>query len=176
MLMRDEMAGISRRVMGVVIDLIMLELAMVPLALGLREVTPSPVAVRLLELAVALVYSTIFLSGRGQTPGKIMATLRVIGADGGRLTPRQAFVRSLLKWLPVFVPMIALASMVRMPTNVHDAAVPGPELVAPSGPLASAIPLLSLALWFILIVSTRRHPDGQAPHDRVAGTYVVRLS
>ena len=175
MLMRDEMAGIGRRVVALLVDVIMLELAMIPLALGLREMTPSPVSVRVLELAVAVVYSTVFLTGRGQTPGKTLAALRIIGPDGGNGTQAQAVKRSLIKWTIVFLPMIAMTAIAPFPTNVQYVTIDAPAVAEAIHPLAAVIPIIALALWMGMMLYTRRHPDGQAPHDAAAGPYVMRV-
>ena len=64
MLMQDEMAGLGRRLLAVVIDMLMLKLLDLPLSRILREVTPSPIAALVLEYGITLVYCTIFLARR----------------------------------------------------------------------------------------------------------------
>ncbi len=173
--MRDEMAGVGRRVWAVLIDFFMLWLAMWPLGLAIRELTPSAATLSLLQFSIAVMYSTVFLGERGQTPGKIMMALRLISADGGALNPRQAFVRSVVKWGFIFIPHTVVSSMMTLPTNVQRIGTQ-----APLEPLAvpEAVPvilLLTLCLWFVLVVMTRRHENGQAPHDRLTATTVMRI-
>jgi uncharacterized RDD family membrane protein YckC len=173
--MRDEMAGVGRRVGAVLIDFVMLELAMWPLGLAIRELTPSPAALRLLQFTIAVMYSSVFLGERGQTPGKIMVALRVISADGGAMNPRQAFVRSLAKWGAVFTPLIAISAMVTLPTNVQNIGTQAPLVPMEVPDLVPIIGFLAFCLWFVLIVVTRRHENGQAPHDRLTATTVMRI-
>lgn len=173
--MRDEMAGVGRRVVAVLIDFVMLELAMWPLGLAIRELTPSAAALRLLQFTIAVMYSSVFLGERGQTPGKIMVALRVISADGGAMNPRQAFVRSLVKWAAVFAPLIAISAMVTLPTNVQNIGTQAPLVPMAIPDLVPIIGFLAFCLWFVLIVMTRRHENGQAPHDRLTATTVMRI-
>ena len=175
MLMRDEVPKLRRRVGSVVVDLIMLELAMIPIALALREVTPSPTVIRLLEFGIAVVYSTVFLGARGQTPGKTMASLRVISVDGTALNQRQALVRSVLKWGTIFVPLILVTMLLPVPTTLQDVSMGSPMTPPDPHPLVALIPLAGIALVFFMMLLTRRHPDGRAPHDRVAETSVIQV-
>ena len=173
--MRDEIAGVDRRVGAVLIDFVMLELAMWPLGLAIRELTPSAAALRLLQFTIAVMYSSVFLGERGQTPGKIMLALRVISADGGAMNPRQAFVRSIVKWGVVFAPLIAISAMVTLPTNVQNIGTQAPLEPMAVPDLVPIIGFLAFCLWFVLIVMTRRHENGQAPHDRLTATTVMRI-
>lgn len=175
MLMRDEVAGTGRRCAAVLLDFIMLELAMWPLGLAIRELTPSAAVLRLLQLVIAVIYSTVFLAERGQTPGKIMASLRVIGTDGGALNQRQALLRSVVKWGIVFVPLIVMAAMAPLPTNVQQIGTEAPIVAPDVPPLLPAVGFAAVCLWFGLIVVTRRHANGQAPHDRMAESVVIRI-
>lgn len=173
--MRDEVPGIRRRLGALLIDFIMLELAMWPLGLAIRELTPSAAALRLLQFVIAVVYSTVFLGERGQTPGKIMASLRTFSDDGGRLNPRQAIVRAGVKWGGVFAPLIAMAALAPLPTNVQHIGTEAP-LIAPEIPqMLPVIGFVAIVLWYVLILVTRRHANGQAPHDRIAGTLVTKV-
>ena len=174
--MRDEMAGIGRRCSALLIDYVMLELAMWPLGLAIRELTPSAAALRFLQFAIAVIYSTVFLAERGQTPGKIMVSLRALSSDGGALNQRQALVRAVVKWGCIFAPLISMAALMPLPTNVQRIGTEAPLVAAEVPPLLPVLGFLSICLWFVLIVLTRRHKNGQAPHDRVAGTVVMRLS
>ena len=173
--MRDEVPGLGRRAAAVLIDLVVLELAMIPIALALREVTPSPTLLRLIEFGIAVVYSTVFLGARGQTPGKTMTSLRVIGLDGTALNQRQALIRSLLKWSPIFVPLILVTVILPVPTTLQDASMGSPLPPPDPHPLVAMIPLVALGLLLILARATRGHPDGRAPHDRVVDTSVMKV-
>ena len=86
--MQSEVSGMGRRILALLVDLFMLKLADIPLSRTLREMTPSPLVVLVFEFCILLIYSTVFVSRRGQTPGKIMASLRIISADGWRRDSR----------------------------------------------------------------------------------------
>ncbi len=176
MLMQDEIPGMGRRLVALLVDLLMLVLAYVPLSLALREMTPSPVAALVLVYFTSLVYSTVFLNRRGQTPGKVMASLRVISADGGVVTQRQAFIRTLVKWTPMFGILALLGVLAPSPADLQQmVSDPAAQQVDVNlkGVLVEGI---GLVIGLVLLVITRRHPDRQAPHDRIAHTLVMRLS
>ena len=181
MLMQDEMAGLGRRLLAVVIDMLMLKLLDLPLSRTLREVTPSPIAALLLEYGITLVYCTLFLARRGQTPGKIMTSLRVISVDGGAMGRPRAFVRATVKWTPFFAVLIVL-SVLNPYAEPHQVALgagrvltPPPDFDAEGQHLWSAVLYSGALLGLVLVWITRRHPDRQALHDRVSGTLVTRV-
>ncbi|MCE2440123.1 MAG: RDD family protein [Candidatus Latescibacteria bacterium] len=181
MLMQDEMAGLGRRLLAVVIDMLMLKLLDLPLSRTLREVTPSPIAALVLEYGITLIYCTIFLARRGQTPGKIMTSLRVISVDGGPLGRARAFVRSAVKWTPFFAILIVL-SVLNPYAEPHQVALgagrvltPPPEFDAEGLHLWRIVLYSGSLLGLALVWITRRHPDRQALHDRVSGTLVMRV-
>ena len=177
MLMQNELVGLGRRLLALTIDVTMLFLAHIPLSLIIREMTVSPTVILLLDYAIIIIYSTVFISGRGQTPGKIMFLLRVISAKGGAITQRQAAIRAVVKWTPMFVVFIALAVMSPPQADPQtylqpDAgAIQNPEAAMP----ATVVTLVGMAIALVLIILARIHPDRQAPHDRIAGTYLIRL-
>lgn len=177
MLMQSEVAGVGRRLVALVVDLMMLTLASIPLQMGLREVTFSPVVLVILLYLVMLCYSTIFLSGRGQTPGKIMASLRVISLDGSMVDQRQAFVRSVVKWTPIFgfwIIFIWMGSVFGNPEAMVQRSV-GEKVVLEQEFFSSGVLLMGVIVGLFLIVKTRRHPEGQAFHDWTGGTCVIRV-
>ena len=174
MLMQNEIPGMGRRLVGLVVDLFMLLLAHVPISLALREMTPSPVAVLVLDYCILLVYSTVFLSRRGQTPGKVMTSLRVISADGGVVTQQQAFIRALVKWTPI-LGVVVLQALIA-PPSLDLQVAPEPDVgLGDVGLKGALVEVIQLGIWLALVLITRRHPDRQAPHDRVAATLVMRL-
>ena len=170
--MQNEMAGIGRRLTAVLIDFIMLELAMWPLGLAIRELTPSAATLRLLQFVIAVMYSTVFLGERGQTP----VSLRMLSSDGSAVNPRQAVVRSILKWGFIFVPIIWLASLVTLPTNVQRIATEAPIELPPLPEIVPVLMFVFFCLFVVLVIVTRRARDRQAPHDRLAGTIVMLVT
>ena len=130
--MRNELVGMWRRMAALVIDGIMLILASIPLSLIIREMTLSQVAIWLLLLGIMIIYSTVFITRRGQTPGKVMMMLRVISEKGGAVTQRQALIRSAVKWVPVFSVFILLATVSTPPPNPQDYLRPDGGLVPKS--------------------------------------------
>ena len=148
MLMQDEMAGLGRRLLAVVIDMLMLKLLDLPLSRILREVTPSPIAALVLEYGITLVYCTIFLARRGQTPGKIMTSLRVISVDGGAIGRARAFVRSTVKWTPVFAILIVL-SVLNPYAEPHQVALGAGRVLTPPPDFDAR----GLHLWSVVLYS-----------------------
>jgi len=137
--------------------------------------TPSAATLRLLQFVIAVMYSTVFLGERGQTPGKIMAALRTLSSDGSAMNPRQALVRSILKWGCIFIPIISLASFVTLPTNVQRIGTVAPLELPPLPEIVPVLVFVFFGFFIVLIVATRRGHDRQAPHDRIAGTVVMRI-
>ena len=119
---------------AVLIDFVMLFLAKIPIDQALSEITPSPTLLTLISYGIAIVYSTVFLGSRGQTPGKTMASLRVISVDGSGLNQRQALVRSVLKWSPIYAPLFLIAVTLPIPMTLQDATV-GSPIPPPAGRL-----------------------------------------
>jgi uncharacterized RDD family membrane protein YckC len=181
MLMPNEIPGMGRRLLAVILDLLLLSLATTPLAPRLREITPEPAAILVLNFVLALLYSTFLLTARGQTIGKMVAGLKVIGTDGGSVTQVQAFLRSLLKWTPIFGMLILQAGLAPLPTVPSGTVpkppgLPQPADIEPATALASsAVSVLGLSVLLLLFVLTKRHPDRRAPHDRAVHTLVMRL-
>ena len=182
MLMPNEVPGMWRRLIALVLDLLVLSLANVALSGALREITAAPIAVIVADYFIMLVYSVVFLSQRGQTVGKMLMGLRVISPGGGAVTQQQAFIRSLVKWTPIFTILILQAALAppaagpeQAATRITEAPVEQAE-VAPETVLpAMAVSFVGMIIALILILITRRHPDRQAPHDRVSDTFVTRL-
>ena len=172
MLMPNEVPGMWRRMIALVLDLLVLSLANVALSGALREVTAAPVAVIVADYFIMLVYAVVLLSQRGQTVGKMLTGLRVISPGGGAVTQPQAFIRALVKWTPVFG-ILVLQSVLAPPAAevTMEQAPVDPAAALP----AAAISLVGVIVALILILITRRHPDRQAPHDRVSDTFVTRL-
>ncbi len=173
--MRDEIPGVGRRVIAVLIDFVMLFLAKIPIDQALSEITPSPTLLTLISYGIAIVYSTVFLGSRGQTPGKTMASLRVISVDGSGLNQRQALVRSVLKWSPIYAPLFLIAVTLPIPMTLQDATVGSPIPPPDPHPVVAMIPFVAFAVLGYLAIATRRHPDGRAPHDRVTDTSVIKV-
>jgi len=131
----------------------------------------------LVEFAVAVFYSGLLLGMRGQTLGKMALGLRVIQAGDGGLGQGQTFKRAILKWLPVYGVLILFA--VSIPEELRNRGVQREmieqvEIDAGSTMLYSSVMLVGSGLWLFLLHSARRHPDGQALHDRLANTYVLK--
>jgi hypothetical protein len=68
-----------------------------------------------------------------------------------------------------------MAALMPLPTNVQRIGTEAPLVAAEVPPLLPVLGFLSICLWFVLIVLARRNKNGQAPHDRVAGSVVMRL-
>jgi uncharacterized RDD family membrane protein YckC len=119
----------------------------VPVATAAAEIFPretaQTVVAPLAFAAVYLIYEAVQLAVWGRTVGKRLTGVRVVSADGARLRPSQALVRSAVYALP-------------------PAARPVPVLNVVAG-------LFWIAEIGLLFEGAHR----QALHDRVAGTLVV---
>jgi Tol biopolymer transport system component/uncharacterized RDD family membrane protein YckC len=114
---------VGRRISAALIDLALLAGVFVFLALliGESEAVGGSISVSLdgtgvvLYVALALLYYFVLETVLGQTVGKLLVGLRVVGADGGRPSPSAVAIRTLLRvadWLPLmylvgFITMMA---------------------------------------------------------------------
>jgi uncharacterized RDD family membrane protein YckC len=174
MLLQSEIAGVWRRVLATVLDLLILHLGM---SVVTRSMMLSPAGMCLVDYAIAIFYSGLLLGMRGQSLGKMALGLRVIQGGGGGLDYAQTFKRAALKWLPIFGVFMLLA--VLMPDQLRNRGI-NSEMVESiekdpgSGMMSSLVILMGLALCLFLLVRAKRHPDGQALHDCVVGTFVIK--
>ena len=176
MLMPNEIPGLGRRIIAMAVDLLMMMMANQALLLGLREATNSLVVLLGLDYVILLCYSTLFLSARGQTPGKIMTSLRVIAEDGGGVSQSQALIRSVTKWTPLMGVLIFQALFSPVPMDMQLPHEGAPSQPLPEGAVEGTVVFLSgSVLWLVLLAIAKSHPDGRGVHDRVAKTMVMKL-
>ena len=115
-----------------------------------------------LVLPVVLYFTFQESSSKQSTWGKRKAGIRVVNADGGRLTRRQAFVRSLVKMIPWQVAHTSL---------VH---VPGlPFAVTTIPPAVTAGFILVYVLAGIYLATVFISKKRRTPYDWAAGSYVI---
>ena len=172
-------APLARRGMAFAVDYMLLGVyasALVALWQGVRHVgmdgwlepvLADPVrghllGVFLLTLPVAMYHAVWEGSPVAGTPGKRLVGLVVHRPQGGRIPLEAATARSLVKVVPLEG---AHALFWWMPVwfGAHGISVAG----------AAGLALLSfLAVSYLLAAAL--DPDGQGPHDRVAGSVVVR--
>ena len=175
MLMQNEVAGAWRRLAAVALDFVLLHLA---LTIVTRDMMLSPVGIWALDFVFAVFYSSIFLGLRGQTPGKMALRLRVIGTGDRMLSYGQTFKRSALKWAPIFSVFVLLSVLMpdELQSQLQQESAVEPIEIDPRAALGSSVVVVVGAVgWLWLVHSARRHPDGQALHDRVAETYVIKM-
>ncbi len=165
MLMQSEIAGVGRRLLATVLDLVILHFFLLVVTRGM--VLP-PVGMWVMEFVFAVCYSGLFLGLRGQTPGKMALGLRVIGAGEGILMYAQTFKRSFVKWIAIFCVFVFQALL--MPSDLQEPVAQDVRVLG-----SSVVMLVGTIGWLWLVHTTRRHPDGQAWHDRLAKTFVVKL-
>jgi len=174
MLLQNEIAGVGRRAVALILDLVVL---LVGLSVITRGMVLSPVGMWLMVFAIAICYSGLMVGLRGQTLGKMAMGIRVILPGGGRLNYGQTFQRAVLQWLPIFGIFILLAIL--MPEELRNRGaqpnlVEQVDLDSNASVVSSAIVLMGGILWLVLLHKARKHPDGQAVHDQVLGTYVIK--
>lgn len=167
-----ELGSLGERAYAFVVDLLLLLAVLVggalllALALGasleLEQLASAPGWLLALAWLLLFVLRTgwfllLELAGRGRTPGKRLAGLRVVDAGGGPLGVRALVARNLLREVEVWLPLALLGA---------------PETVLPD-----AAPLVRVAgsLWAAgLLLFPLLHPTGARLGDLVAGTRVVR--
>ena len=176
MLLQSEIAGVGRRVWATLMDLVILHFG---LSVVIRGMVLSPVGLWSVDFAIAIFYSGLMVGMRGQTLGMMAFGLRIIPAGDGGLIYGQTFKRAVLKWLPIFGVFIVLAIL--MPDELRNRGVQRElieqvEVDSHSAMVSSSVILLGSVLWLFLLRGAKRHPDGQAWHDRVTGTYVMKTS
>ena len=175
MLMGNEIAGMGRRVVALFADLLALALLNIPLSLAFKDMALPLMSERLIAYFAMLVYAVAFVSKTGQTPGKMIARLRIISSEGRGVTQGQALVRALLKWTPIMGTLVVVAGLSPSPDDIQQMSGGSDAPDQPVGVAAGVVSLAAIVMWLVLFAVTRRHPDRQAPHDRVAGTHVMRL-
>ena len=174
MLLQSEIAGVGRRSVAMILDLIILHLA---LTIITRGMVLSPGGMWVVDFVIAIFYSGIMVGLRGQSLGQMALGLRVIATGDYGLTYSQTFKRAVLKWLPVFGVFILLA--VLMPDELRNRGgqqqmIEQVEIESNDALASSVVILVGSALWLFLLHNAKRHPDGQALHDRVVDTYVIK--
>lgn len=140
-----------------------------------EEPAPPPtsataLALVLLLMAIVVYYLAASTLG-GRTPGRALAGLTVVRADGRAASTRLLLGRELLR-----VCLLGLAIGIAWPLNESFAVLIAEvesldDLTRPLRALAPWLPVVVVAgLW---IGATLVDPLERAPHDRVAGTRVV---
>ncbi|MEV5569600.1 RDD family protein [Spirillospora sp. NPDC052269] len=134
----------GQRLLARIVDTLIVGL---PVVLVLRAVLPHDTADHWSPTSVAsalLVYDAVQLALWGRTPGKRLAGVRVVTADGSRPDPARAALRAAVYAVPI-------------------ALRPVPVLG-----------LLAGILWVVNVATAFRGPERRALHDRMAGTGVVK--
>jgi uncharacterized RDD family membrane protein YckC len=116
----------------------------------------------ILVLPVILYFTLQESSWRQATWGKRKAGLQVVNTRGTRLTRKQAFVRSLLKFLPW---QIAHTSIFHIEGLPFKPAEPTPLVIS-----GLVLVWVLLGIYAISVLVSKKH---RTPYDWVAGAYVV---
>lgn len=153
-----EVAGLGMRLAAQLLDLVLTGLAMLSLALllGLLDIMPAEASQTVVVLGFFLIrtpyYIVTEILWNGQTLGKRLTRLRVVGADGRSLRPFQITVRNLMKEAEVFYP--------------------GTMLLA--SPWLGPLEYLLLIVWIaVLLTVPLLNARRQRLGDMIAGTYVI---
>ena len=133
----------------------------------IHPVFASPVfrdiaAFLVLVLPVILYFTLRESSSRQATWGKRKAGIKVVNAQGTSLARKQAFVRSLLKFLPW---QIAHTSIFHIEGFPFEPAEPTPWVIS-----GLVLVWVLLGIYAISVLVSKKH---RTPYDRVAGAYVV---
>lgn len=87
--------GFWRRVGANLLDGVILDIVLIPLALLLK----SPILTNVLPLVISLIYIVALEATRGATLGKMMLGMRVVKVDGSPIGWSEALTRNLLLWV-----------------------------------------------------------------------------
>lgn len=127
--------GFWRRAVALILDAIILMVINFPfqLVLGifsapqLRAGNPSVgagliAAIYLISLSIQLIYYTYFVSQKGATPGKMVMGLKVVTANGGRVSPARAAGRYFAQILSGMILLIGyiIAAFDSEKRTLHD--------------------------------------------------------
>ena len=115
-----------------------------------------------LILPVILYFTLQESSSRQATWGKRKVGIRVVNASGGRLSKKQAFVRSLVKFLPWQIAHTCIYHIEGLPFSP----------VAPSSMVMAGFGLVYLLVG-IYIASALISKKHRAPYDWAAGSFVI---
>ena len=151
-----EKVGVRPRAGALLIDLFVLSFIQVVVLVLLQGIWIAGC-----NLLIWIAYSVHFDGRRGATVGKLFLGLRIVQTDGSSPGYRQAFIRCLVKLVPL-LPLFLFPA-------TRDALFQTP------GPLGAGMAAFGLALLLFSAVFIARHPHHQALHDRVARTVVIRI-
>ena len=116
----------------------------------------------MLVLPVILYFTFQESSPKQSTWGKRKAGIRVVNADGGRLTWRQAFVRSLIKMIPWQIAHTCLFHIPGWPFVV--------TLIPPAVTAGFILVYVLAGIYLATVFISRKH---RTPYDWISGSYVV---
>lgn len=154
------LATLGARSVALTLDMVIAYACLAAVLIGLNRLAglEGPAFFTLILLANFVVRSPYLILSElvwnGRTLGKRMLGIRVISADGGRLTPHQIAARNLMKEVEFFLPVALVFSL----STAH---------VLSSG--------LSLG-WMVLVAAVPvRSRRNQRIGDMIAGTLVVEM-
>jgi uncharacterized RDD family membrane protein YckC len=130
-------------------------------------------------LALSIAYDTWMVGKYQATLGKIILGVKVVNADGSRLTYKRAFVRWMAKkplnylivWIPSTLGFILVVALIAAMTEsgAEDGATLVLAMLTGLFVYAALVALCSGVYWMAAF-----DPEKRALHDRVASTRVVR--
>ena len=172
------LAGFAPRALAIVIDAFVLAIPYILLGLLARFSQPSTalffaLAAPVLSTLLSGFYYVSMVDARGQTIGKRALGLKVIKADGTQPDKRTSFVRYLI---PLSVSTFNLAVTlwpILFPGN--SPAVPFYYYYLFAGVMAAPFGGVVQLLSVVDVVYAFFDPRKQALHDKLAGTFVVRV-
>ena len=105
------------------ITFIVLNMLLIPARTALADQNKLfAVIYNILVIVIPAVYSTWFLGKYGATPGKMAAKIKVVTADGGKVSYARAFGRHFAEWLSSLVLLIGyiMAAFDEQRRTLHD--------------------------------------------------------
>jgi uncharacterized RDD family membrane protein YckC len=142
-----EYMGALIRLAAFIIDLVIL----VVVLFGVSRIANIP---SYSGVVLGFIYFVGLWMWRGQTVGKMIVGVKIVGRDGSRITPLQAILRYLFYIVPSYAPILFAV-----------------ESIPPIRPYAWVIVFVASFVNLLIIALT---PEKRAIQDLMAGTVVIR--
>ena len=165
-------AGFNKRLIAGLVDTLILIPLYFVYYVGSSFPKPVTIVLSVIGIAAYSVYNTYFHAKFGQTPGKMVAGIRVLKTDGHPITVRDALMRSSVDIaLAVVLSASATIEILSTPDGAYQSEWSEAVRYAPAwGLWAEWIDLVWIWSEVVVVLFNRKR---RAIHDFIAGTIVV---
>ena len=169
-------ASFGYRLLAYILDFLVL-IPVVALTMYNQFVMKSFILALLLSLA-GVIYKVLMEGSYGATLGKMALKMKVVDADGDKISFSEAATRAWPFIIAAVVAMIQVAMLFNHPefieakvSSLEDFAVFGEIQNEASNPVLGWIPLIVI---LVAVLPMLGHSEKQGLHDRTAKTYVIK--